>query len=81
MMVCQALMRHYFSADYSLHKILQNPLLRKKYKSILKLILDNESSKKGAFSIQNIAKIGFCHDKLPGEWYGPHAISLMLKVI
>jgi len=42
--------------------------------------MDNDGSKSGAFSIQNIAKIGYCHSKLPGEWYGPHAISLMLKV-
>ena len=23
--------------------------------------------------------MGFANNKLPGEWYGPHAISLMLK--
>jgi hypothetical protein len=25
--------------------------------------------------------MGLCHGKLPGEWYGPHAISTMLKVL
>ena len=25
--------------------------------------------------------MGFCHDKYPGEWYGHHAISIMLRVI
>lgn len=23
--------------------------------------------------------MGLCHGKLPGEWYGPHAIGVMLK--
>lgn len=23
--------------------------------------------------------MGLCHEKLPGEWYGPHAIAIMLK--
>lgn len=23
--------------------------------------------------------MGLCHGKLPGEWYGPHAIAVMLK--
>ena len=42
--------------------------------------MDNDYSHEGAFSIQNIAKMGYCHKKLPGEWYGPHAITIMLKV-
>lgn len=42
--------------------------------------MDNEDSAKGAFSIQNICKMGFANGKFPGEWYGPHAISLMLRV-
>lgn len=46
---------------------------------ILKLIMDNDESHQGAFSIQNVAKMGFCHKKYPGEWYGPHAITIMLK--
>lgn len=24
--------------------------------------------------------MGLCHNKLPGEWYGPHAIAIMMKV-
>ncbi len=23
--------------------------------------------------------MGLCHGKMPGEWYGPHAIANMLK--
>jgi hypothetical protein len=44
------------------------------------MILDNDHTEKGAFSIQNVAKMGFCHDKIPGDWYGPHAITVMLRV-
>lgn len=42
--------------------------------------MDNDTTHTGAFSIQNVAKMGFCHNKFPGEWYGPHAITIMLKV-
>lgn len=58
-----------------------DPILKKHYLRIIKLIMDNNIGANGAFSIQNIAKMGFCHDKVPGEWYGPHAISIMLRVI
>jgi hypothetical protein len=81
MMFCQALMRHFLGTDYSINRIIKNKELRKDYSRVIKLILDNETGRNGAFSIQNVAKIGFCHNKLPGEWYGPHAISLMLKVL
>ncbi len=43
--------------------------------------MDNDHTYMGAFSIQNVAKMGLCHGKLPGEWYGPHAIATMLKVL
>ncbi len=59
---------------------MSDPKKRKDYLKIVRLILDNECGRNGTFSIQNIAKIGCCHEKYPGEWYGPHAISLMLKV-
>jgi len=54
--------------------------VKNSFKDILKLINDNDHERTGAFSIQNIAKMGFCHDKYPGEWYGHHAISIMLRV-
>ena len=37
---------------------------------VLNLILDNEDSGKGAFSIYNITKMGIANNKLPGDWYG-----------
>lgn len=69
-------MRHHFGYDHSIRSLQkQKQMLR-----ILKLINDNQNWESGAFSIQNIAKIGLCHEKIPGEWYGPHAISIMLRV-
>ncbi len=50
------------------------------YKKILRTIIDNDETHSGAFSIQNVAKMGLCHNKMPGEWYGPHAIAIMMKV-
>lgn len=78
-MVCQALMRHLIGSDQRLKRVTNDPRLNQKYRFILNLINDNDDTHKGAFSIQNVAKIGLCHKKLPGEWYGPHAISTMLK--
>jgi hypothetical protein len=44
------------------------------------LINDNDDSASGAFSIQNIVKMGFVNEKFPGEWYGPQALSTIIKV-
>ena len=74
-------MRHLIGLDQDLNRIIKDHSLAKHYKFILKLIMDNDTTQTGAFSIQNIAKMGYCHNKLPGEWYGPHAISIMLRVI
>ncbi|CDW79449.1 UNKNOWN [Stylonychia lemnae] len=56
-----------------------DPIIREKFRSIIRLILDNDGTKQAAFSIQNIAKMGFCHDKYPSEWYGHHAMSIMMR--
>ena len=42
--------------------------------------MDNNEGKKGTFSIQNVAKMGLVYKKIPGEWYGPHTMAIMLKV-
>jgi hypothetical protein len=80
MMISNALMRHMIGEDLRLDYIVNNPTHSANYKQILKLIQDNDESATGAFSIQNVAKIGLCHGKKPGEWYGPHSIGIMLKV-
>ncbi len=73
-------MRLLIDDNYTIEKIKSDTRFQTRYKYILKLVMDNEDSAKGTFSIQNICKMGFCNGKFPGEWYGPHAISLMLKV-
>ncbi len=80
MMLSNALLRHMVGEDTRLDYIIKNPKLSAKYKQILELILDNNETARGAFSIQNVAKMGLCHGKKPGEWYGPHSIGIMLKV-
>eukprot|EP00347_Sterkiella_histriomuscorum_P008343 403345460 len=79
MMICQALMRHLIGLDHSVKNLSSTEQKRLNYAKIIQLIHDNDCSQTGAFSIQNIAKMGFCHDKLPGEWYGPHALTIMLR--
>jgi hypothetical protein len=80
MVICTTLMRLLIDDNFTVEKIRSNVLFQTRYKYILRLVMDNEDSAKGAFSIQNICKMGFANGKFPGEWYGPHAISLMLKV-
>jgi len=81
MMLCQALMRSLIGLDFSLNSIVKDYNKSQEYRNILRSIMDNDHTYMGAFSIQNVAKMGLCHGKLPGEWYGPHAIGTMLKVI
>jgi len=81
MMLCQALMRSRVGVDYSLSSIVKNYNKSQEYRNILRSIMDNDHTQRGAFSIQNVAKMGLCHGKLPGEWYGPHAVTTMLKVL
>ena len=40
---------------------------------------DNADGKEGAFSIQNIARMGLIYNKYPGEWHGPGSISGVMK--
>lgn len=65
--------------NYPIEKIVHDPILSKHYKFILKLVNDSAMNRESAFSIQNFAKIGYAHSKLPGEWYGPSSISVMLR--
>ena len=40
---------------------------------------DNIDGQLSPFSIHNIANEGYKIDRKPGEWYGPQAISIVLK--
>ena len=40
---------------------------------------ENADGKEGAFSIQNIARMGLIYNKYPGEWHGPGSISGVMK--
>lgn len=41
--------------------------------------MDNEDEHRSAFSIQNIVREGINIQRKPGDWYGPNAISIVLK--
>jgi hypothetical protein len=40
---------------------------------------DNVEGYLAPFSIRNIAEEGLKIDRKPGDWYGPQAISIVLK--
>ena len=41
---------------------------------------DNLDGKRAPFSIQNVAVVGSEYGRLPGQWYGPQAIFVVLSV-
>lgn len=51
-------------------------------KIVLPLFLDDFKGHEAPFSIQNISKVGKeMFDKKPGEWYGVHSISQVIKSV
>lgn len=40
---------------------------------------DNSDGQKGAFSIQNVARMSLLYNKYPGEWHGPGSMSNVIK--
>ena len=62
--------------DYTIDSLMKE---QKSYYKVLKLMHDNADGKAGAFSIQNIARMGLIYNKYPGEWHGPGSISNVFK--
>lgn len=51
-----------------------------KYCRILSMFMDNiTDSEQSPFGIHQIAEVGYQFKKQPGDWYGPQAISNVLK--
>lgn len=60
------------------HEITSTELM----KIVLPLFLDDFKGHEAPFSIQNIIEIGRdMFDKKPGEWYGVHSISQVIKSV
>ena len=81
MLLCQAIRRHVLGEKfmYRFHGNSDQRLIRK-YNKILSLFMDNiNDDKLSPFGIQSIAKVGMKYRKEPGDWYGPQAISCVLK--
>lgn len=62
--------------DYNIDKLFRE---QSSYMKVLELMNDNADGFKGAFSIQNIARMGLVYNKYPGEWHGPGSISNVVK--
>lgn len=43
--------------------------------------MDNGDGETCPFSIHNIAREGYKMGRKPGDWYGPQAISVVLKTL
>ena len=51
-----------------------------KYNKVLSLFMDNvQDTELSPFGIHSIAEVGTKYKKMPGDWYGPQAISCVLK--
>ena len=62
--------------DYTIESLVEE---KDSYLKVLKLMHDNADGVEGAFSIQNIARMGLIYNKYPGEWHGPGSISNVFK--
>lgn len=61
--------------DYTLKSLATS----KEYIQVLTLINDNNDGHMGAFSIQNVVRMGLIFDRFPGEWHGNKSISLVFS--
>jgi len=74
MMMCHSILRATLG-DYTLKKLGSSD----EYLQVLTLINDNIDGRDGAFSIQNVVRMGLIFDKHPGEWHGNKSISLVFS--
>ena len=49
------------------------------YLKVLTIMNDNADGAIGAFSIQNVARMGLIYNKYPGEFHGPGSISNVVR--
>ena len=75
MLTAHAILRHLLQ-DYTMNSLVKE---KNAYLKVLRLMHDNADGALGAFSIQNIARMGLIYNKYPGEWYGPGSISNVFK--
>jgi len=79
MLMAQALRVHWLGRDWRLPAHYLGKVECERYMQILRLFTDLPG-KGHLFSIHNMIKVGLAsYDKLPGEWYGPSAVSYVLR--
>lgn len=76
MLTSHTILRHLMGDNYDIQSLV---LEGRSYMKVLKLMHDNANGKEGAFSMQNVARMGLIYNKYPGEWYGPGSISNVFK--
>ena len=82
MMTCNTLIRHIQSQLSDKIQIEHNIKSTELMKIVLPLFLDDYKGHEAPFSIQNIVEIGkTMFNKKPGEWYGVHSISQVIKSV
>ena len=75
MLISHAILRHKLN-DYTMRTLIEE---QETYLKVLRLMHDNADGQVGAFSIQNIVRMGLIYNKYPGEWHGPGSISNVFK--
>ena len=70
MLLAQGLQRHLYGLSY------RSDISNINHINFLKLFADSPLAD---FSIHKMTNLGLKYGKTPGEWYGPHTVSLVLK--
>ena len=76
MLLCHSVFR-FVLGDYTLKTLIESP----HYSKVLRLINDNTDGPAGAFSLQNVARMGVVYNKYPCEWHGNKSISMVFKAL
>jgi hypothetical protein len=93
MLMANAMQRHYLGADWRRGGMGAGAMAmghsgsgsgsgsadRAKYAKVLKLFLDFAGDPCHMYGIHNLVQSGMKYDKLPGEWYGPSTVSLVMR--
>lgn len=76
MLLSHTILRHQLT-NYSIDNLIYES--RAEYIRVMELMNDNSDGQKGAFSIQNVARMSLLYNKYPGEWHGPGSMSNVIK--
>eukprot|EP01035_Chromulina_nebulosa_P018900 gene18900-24700_t len=78
--MCNTLLRHYFGKDWRFPSRYEDLIHNDKYLEILQWFTDYPGPPH-FYSIHHLVQCGVKYGKLPGEWFGPSTIALVLRDI